>query len=102
MKIHDVINIGFLKHCHEDTDPGRAVPRVVPRTPQHAAPQEFWDVSRFIASRRSANGVTEYHVRWKGFPPNCDTWEKESNLKKDLGKKTFDEFLRQFEKRKAK
>ena len=102
MKIHDVINIGFLKHRQEDASSGRAVPRVIPRVPQYAAPQEFYDIARFIASRKSAKGATEYQIRWKGFPPNCDTWEKESTLKKDLGKKTFEEFLRLFEKRKSK
>ena len=30
MKIHDVINIGFLKHRQEDASSGRAVPRVIP------------------------------------------------------------------------
>uniref|UniRef100_A0A8D9AJ80 Chromodomain Y-like protein n=1 Tax=Cacopsylla melanoneura TaxID=428564 RepID=A0A8D9AJ80_9HEMI len=41
---------------------------------------EEYEVEKVIHHRKFTNGGVEYLIRWKGYGPDDDTWEKESNL----------------------
>ncbi|KAL1448798.1 hypothetical protein WDU94_000058 [Cyamophila willieti] len=41
---------------------------------------EEYEVDKVIHHRKFSNGTVEYLIRWKGYGPDDDTWEKESNL----------------------
>lgn len=44
------------------------------------ATEDFYEVERIVDKRRSKKGRVEYLVRWRGYGPDGDTWEPESNL----------------------
>ena len=44
--------------------------------------EDFYEVSHIVAERKGANAVADphYHVRWTGYSPDVDTWERRSRL----------------------
>ena len=40
---------------------------------------DTWVVKKILAKKK-ANGVNKYLIRWKGFGPQDDTWERKENL----------------------
>ena len=42
---------------------------------------KIYEVEGIVNSNTDDNGNVLYRVRWKGFPPNKDTWEPESHLR---------------------
>lgn len=47
---------------------------------ENASDEEEYEVEKIIHHRKFSNGNVEYLVRWKGYGPDDDTWEKEKNL----------------------
>ena len=57
-----------------------------------------WEVDKFVKKLRK-NGKTFYVVKWKGHNHQQNTEEPEENLKEDLGKEAFDEFVKTMKRR---
>jgi len=83
--LHPTFNIDKLKRYRD----GRAL--FPSRPQQHHRPPPVadadsngdaeWEVERITASRRRGRG-TEFLVAWKGYPPEENTWEPRSALRK--------------------
>lgn len=61
-----------LKRCTESNRPGPSRANLKPRT-MHV-------VDKIDAHRVGPDGKIEYKVRWQGYSPNDDTWEKKVNM----------------------
>jgi hypothetical protein len=71
-KAHPVINVRFLKPYkgREDNNP---LPDILPTG------EAEYEVEKIISQRQRA-GKTEFLVRWKGYSPDDDSWEKSEHL----------------------
>lgn len=61
--------------------------------------QEEAEVEK-VLGRRVMNGVVQYHLKWKGYSDNQNSWEPESNLNCDRLIKEFEKRLKNKEEKK--
>ena len=75
MKIHDMFHMGLLSRTTMDANQHfeQPLPVVV------ESGEEEYEVEAVIDSKRVKNGW-QYHIRWKGYGPEEDTWEPKENL----------------------
>lgn len=94
-KIHDVFHISLLKpHLSSTLFPDRETSLARKRWgPQE---DEQWFVIEKFLDKRGTGRAECFKVRWKGFPPEDDTWEKAVNLRRDLGHESFDSYLEEY------
>jgi hypothetical protein len=95
--MHDVFHVSLLRPFKESgTFTGRRAAQVFTYLPISEEP-EWYTVSRFLDYRRQGRTV-QYRVRWDGYDkPEYDTWEPAPHLRRDLGARTFGEFVKLFE-----
>jgi len=55
---------------------------------------EEHEVLAIIASRKTANGETEYRIRWKGFDEDGDTWQSGNTIEHTLAFAEYQEKLK--------
>lgn len=70
------------KARHQARD-GRQLPPNSPpmqHTPESAQPNEEFEVERIVDAGLTEDGQEVYRIRWRGYPPNQDTWEPAHNL----------------------
>ena len=54
-----------------------------------------YDVDKFLKKQYINKNKTLYLVKWKGYKVKDATWEEETELRKDLGNKIFEELAKQ-------
>ena len=85
MKIHDVVSIAHLESA---TDPAKD-PYQRRRPPMSAVVidgEDEYEVEKLLQKRSIRRGrgwSTQYLVRWLGYGPEDDTWETESELRRN-------------------
>ncbi len=85
-RIHNVFHVSLLKHYHSD---GRSRPAPPPLFYDETG-QAVWEVSHLLAERMNpTTKETEFKVRWKGYPPDQDSWSREGDI---LDKSLITEF----------
>uniref|UniRef100_A0A0A9X9T1 Chromo domain-containing protein n=1 Tax=Lygus hesperus TaxID=30085 RepID=A0A0A9X9T1_LYGHE len=57
-----------------------------------------WEVNKIIDMHINRNGSREFLVRWKGYPPEDDSWEPEQHLE---GTDILEKFLLKVEEKKS-
>jgi hypothetical protein len=87
MGVHNVFHVSLLKQYKGS---GPAPP---PPTIQEDGTVEY-EVEKLLAHRGGNNHQYEYHVRWKGYSPEYDTWEPESNLQPNAAQ-AIDDYWRE-------
>lgn len=75
MKIHDVFHVSLLSKVREDM----IRPFSKPPAPETIDGEEEYEVEDIVDSERHATGWF-YHVKWKGYGPENNTWEPKENL----------------------
>jgi len=60
---------------------------------------ETYFVEKFVSSSK-VGGKLFYEVKWKNFSSRNNTTEPQSELRKELGEKDFNEFVREYQERK--
>jgi len=88
-KLHHTFNLDLLRKnlTEEDRFPNRPrsndrrgpIPDEDPRAGGPASLDPVYEVERIIGSRVDRAGVTEYRIKWAGWPIEQSSWEKESN-----------------------
>ena len=82
---HDVINVTALKKYHEPRDTSRKLsqdPVITDNGEIEYEVESIWDHSLFNRNMPSgARSSLEFHVAWKGFPPEEASWEPVANIK---------------------
>ncbi|KAG2486344.1 hypothetical protein HYH03_014926 [Edaphochlamys debaryana] len=75
------------------------------KRPREPSPEEdseekdgFFTIESFIKSR-GKGPASQLLVRWEGFGPEADTWEKERKLRQDLEPKVFKQLMEEMEAR---
>ena len=74
-KIHDIINVSWLRLYKEPT----AGQRISPPEPVEVEGQPEYEVEEVLDSRLK-KGKLEYLVKWSGYTDEYNTWEPVSNL----------------------
>ena len=89
-RAHPVFHVSLLEPVKTST-----MPRVQEPDPVEIPVEgETYQVEKII-SRRKVRRRYEYLVRWKGFPPEDDTWQPESDLMADdLARPIVQEYIR--------
>ena len=96
-KIHPVIHISHLKANADGT-------KDFPDRPEYTAPpppvvdeegQDYFQVEAFRNHRQSGTR-RQFLVKWLGYPESENMWISESNLRSDLGKIDFDNFVAEY------
>ena len=65
---------------------GSATPQVIGKLmerPKEIIPKDNYVVEKFVGSK-TEKGKKYLKVKWEGYPSSANTWEKESELKKDM------------------
>jgi hypothetical protein len=77
MQVHPVFHVSLIKGY---ADNGERRPAMPLEFDSDGSPQ--WVVQTLLKKRQSGRGrrVVEFLVRWKGFGPEHDSWEPESNI----------------------
>ena len=83
--LHPTFNVSKLKK-HRDgriAFPDRPQPfnRPPPVAVAESNGEVEWVVERIVAKSTSRRGEEKYLVRWKGYPPEEDSWEPHENVK---------------------
>jgi len=76
MKCHDVFHVGEIELWRESdrfSDRDHPRPPPVARSPGSSR-DDMYEVERIVDCKHVGNRVL-YRVRWKGYPPEEDTWE---------------------------
>ena len=81
LKIHPVINVSLLKPYRDGSKLFPYRPDPISRPPPEAVGQQgdLFEVER-VVGRRRVRGVTQYHVKWRGYPDEESSWEPSSSL----------------------
>lgn len=80
MRIHPVFDVQLLKPVAANPYPGRVLREP---EPEIVDGEEMWEVEAITDSRwfgRGRQREVRYHVRWRGFGPEYDTWEPAANV----------------------
>ena len=86
-RVHVTAILAVTTIFEEDAE-GKLKPlRQTNYVPAHAE-LGWYDIEKLVDTRKIRN-VLYYRVRWKGYAPSEDTWEKASKLKSDLGRDVF-------------
>ncbi|THC87561.1 hypothetical protein EYZ11_012993 [Aspergillus tanneri] len=73
-RLHPVFHVSLLEPYHER--PGQwSRPPPIPINGE-----EEWEVDQILEEKRDKSGNISYLVRWKGYPPDDDTWEPRSHV----------------------
>ena len=76
MRMHPVFHVSLLKAYKDNgVAPSPPVPLIIDG-------DEYWEVEKILAHRplHRRNGRHEYLVKWKGFGPEHNWWQKESDM----------------------
>ena len=71
-RVHPVFNVQLLEPADPDTP--------VQTTMQHESYEETEFEVESIVDHRKILGITEFLIKWKGYPESENTWEPEDNL----------------------
>lgn len=72
--IHNSFHSNLLRPSPNDPLPGQFNPPP-PLITLDAKGEKLWAINRILDSRRTKQGVFQYHILWRGFDPKGKTWE---------------------------
>ena len=75
-RIHPVFHVSLFKPYHENQIPGRIQPGP---DPEIVNEEEEFHVEKILA-KRTKDGITQFLVKWEGYPDDENTWEPREML----------------------
>jgi hypothetical protein len=76
--IHDVFHVSLLeKYAPSKQFPTQYIPTWNTLDP---GDEDVYEVEKILGEKRNAEGLMEYHIKWKGYPESDNTWEVASNI----------------------
>lgn len=81
LKVHPVFHTSMLRLAANDPLEGQRQPPPPPVLGTEDDPEAEWAVTAIVGCRPNRRRRRhEYHVHWKGYPPDQFTWEPEEHL----------------------
>lgn len=76
------------------------LPKIKTKANKAEIPEQNYEVEKILDERTSKNGDREYHVKWKNFGDQANTWEPAENVE-ETAAEAINEFLEERKRKKT-